>query len=79
MNPSKRLLPGDQCFHLFSLHFLGRCIGVFFSAHLPTRVKDSFDLSSVPRPAGYQCSGELSSFPLPVKTAKTKDIANSKI
>ena len=53
---------------------IGRIVG-----SLPPRVKDSFDLSTVPRPAGYQCSGDLSSFPFPVKTAKTKDIANSKI
>ena len=85
MNPSKHLLPGDQCFHLFFLHFLGRCIRVFLVrigrivGSLPPRVKDSFDLSTVPRPAGYQFSGDLSSFPFPVKRAKTKDIANSKI
>ena len=38
-------------------------LGVF-SAHRPAlhslspRVRDSFDLSTVPRPAGYQCSGD---------------------
>ena len=38
-------------------------LGVF-SAHRPAlhslspRVRDSFDLSTVPRPVGYQCSGD---------------------
>ena len=41
VNPSKRLFPGDQCFHLFFLHFLGRCIRVFFSAHRPALLAHS--------------------------------------
>ena len=56
-----------------------RCASAGILGSLPRRVQDSFHLSTVPRPAGYQCSGDLSSFPFPVKTAKTKDIANSKI
>ena len=56
-----------------------QCASAGIVGSLPPRVQDSFDLSTVPRPAGYQCSGYLSSFSFPVKTAKTKDIANSKI
>ena len=85
MNPSKSLLPGDQGFLSLFLVFHGTVnSGVFQRASagtvgsLPPRVQDCFDLSTVPRPAGYQCSGDLSYVPFPVKTAKTKDIANSK-
>ena len=58
---------------VYSGVFQGASAGIVGS--LPPRVQDSFDLSTVPRPAGYQCSWDLSSFPFPVKTAKTKDIA----
>ena len=70
VNSSKRLFPVQltdgklrkfQRFSRVCLH-LGRFIRVFFSAHRPAlfahsyRVRDSFDLSTVPRPADCQCS-----------------------
>lgn len=35
-----------------------QCASAGIVRSLPSRVRDSFDLSTIPRPAGYQCSGD---------------------